>query len=211
MGRSMVLGWEMFVQVINGKVTDAAAVKALGERWYAELAPGATGWLGSTGGVSADNELVLLARFESAEAAQRNSDRPEQGEWWSEAKQCFTGEPTFYDYDDAIEVGGGGSDDAGFVQVMFGRTSDPARERELTKEFDPVGTGFRPDILGGIVGIDDDGTFTQAFYFTSEAEARVGEKQEIPDEMRESIEESMSRTSDLRYLDLTAPWFHSPR
>ena len=93
---------------------------------------------------------------------------------------------------------------------MFGRTSDPARERELTKEFDPVGTGFRPDILGGIVGIETTGPSPRR-RFTSEAEARVGEKQEIPDEMRESIEESMSRTSDLRYLDLTAPWFHSPR
>jgi hypothetical protein len=207
----MVLGVDMFVQVINGKVTDAAAVKALGERWYAELAPGATGWLGSTAGVTADSELVLLARFESAEAAQRNSDRPEQGEWWSEAKQCFTDEPTFYNFDDAIEVGGGGSDDAGFVQVMFGKTSDPARERELTKEFDPVGTGFRRDILGGIACIADDGTFTQAFYFTSESEARVGEKQEIPEELRESFEESMSMTSDLRYLDLTDPWLYSPR
>ena len=136
----------MFVQVINGKVSDAAAVKAMGERWYTELSPGATGWLGTTGGVTADGELVLLARFESAEAAQRNSDRPEQGEWWSEAKQHFADEPTFRNYDDVIEVGGGGSDDAGFVQVMFGRTSDPAREREITKEFDPVGPDFRPDI-----------------------------------------------------------------
>jgi hypothetical protein len=200
----------MFIQVINGHVTDAAAVKALGDRWSAELAPGATGWLGSTAGVTADNELVLLARFESADAAQRNSDRPEQGEWWSEAKQCFTDEPTFRNHDDVIEVGGGGSDDAGFVQVMFGRTSDPARERELTKEFQPD-TDFRPDILGGIACIDDDGTFTQAFYFTSEAEARVGEQQEVPEELRASFEESMSRTSDLRYLDLTDPWFYSPR
>ena len=201
----------MFVQVINGKVSDAAAVKALGERWYTELSPGATGWLGTTGGVTADGELVLLARFESAEAAQRNSDRPEQGEWWSEAKQHFADEPTFRNHDDVIEVGGGGSDDAGFVQVMFGRTSDPAREREITKEFDPVGSDFRPDILGGIACIDDDGSFTQAFYFTSEAEAREGEKQEVPEEMRASFEESMSRTSDLRYLDLTDPWFYSPR
>ena len=201
----------MFVQVINAHVSDAAAVKALGERWYAELAPGATGWLGSTAGVTADDELVLLARFESADAAQRNSDRPEQGEWWSEAEQQFTDEPTFRNYDDVIEVGGGGSDDAGFVQVMFGKTSDPAREREITKEFDPVDTGFRPDILGGIACIDDDGTFTQAFYFTSEAEARAGEKEEVPEAMRESFEESMSRTSDLRYLDLTDPWLYSPR
>ena len=46
-------------------------------------------------------------------------------------------------------------------------------------------------------------------YFTSEAEARVGEKKEIPEQMRASFEESMSRTSDLRYLDLTDPWLQS--
>ena len=199
----------MFVQVINGKVSDAAAVKAASERWYAELAPGATGWLGTTAGVTADGELVVLVRFESADAAQRNSDRPEQGQWWAEVRQHFTDEPTFGNYDDVIEIGGGGSDDAGFVQVMFGRTSDPAREREITKEFDSVDDDFRPDILGGIACIADDGTFTQAMYFTSEAEARVGEKKEIPEQMRASFEESMSRTSDLRYLDLTDPWLQS--
>jgi len=30
-------------------------------------------------------------------------------------------------------------------------------------------------ILGGVVGIQDDGTHFQAFYFTSEQEAREGE------------------------------------
>jgi hypothetical protein len=196
--------------VINGKVEDAAAMKALGDRWYAELAPGATGWLGSTGGVTADGELVLLARFESAAAAQRNSDRPEQGEWWAEAEKRFTDEPTFRNYDDVILMGGGGSDDAGFVQVMIGKTSDPARERELTQEFERIGPSFRPDILGSVACIDDDGSFAQAIYFTSEAEARVGEQQEMPEELRGAFEESMANTTELRYLDLSDPWFYTP-
>ena len=42
----------MFVQVITGKVTDAAAVRAAFDRWLDELAPGAKGWLGSTAGVT---------------------------------------------------------------------------------------------------------------------------------------------------------------
>lgn len=201
----------MFVQVINGKVDDAAALKALLDRWSTELGPSAAGWLGSTGGVTADGEAVMVARFESAEAARRNSDRPEQGEWWSEARNCFTAEPTFGDYNDAILVRGGGSDDAGFVQVMLGRTSDPGRERELTREFESATGDFRPDLLGGVVGIADDGTFAQAFYFTTEAEARVGEKQEMPEEFGDSFTEEMALTTELRYLDLTDPWVYSPR
>ena len=72
----------MFVQVIQGKVSDAAQVRAHLDKWVAEVAPGAIGWLGSTGGVTEDGNLIALVRFESEEAAQQNSDRPEQGEWW---------------------------------------------------------------------------------------------------------------------------------
>ena len=53
----------MFVQVIQGNVSDAAAVRARFERWRAELAPGADGWLGSTAGVTDDGRLVVVARF----------------------------------------------------------------------------------------------------------------------------------------------------
>jgi len=59
----------VFVQVITGKVTDAAAVRARFDRWLEELAPGAKGWLGSTAGVTDDGRVVVLARFESEEAA----------------------------------------------------------------------------------------------------------------------------------------------
>jgi len=201
----------MFVQVIKGKVADAAAVKELGERWYSDLAPGAAGWLGSTAGVTSDGEAVIVARFDSAEAARRNSDRPEQGEWWSEAEKCFTGAPTFGDYDNVALVRGGGSDAAGFVQVMLGRTSDPDRQRELTQEFESLGGNFRPDIVGGVVGINDDGNFAQAFYFTSEAEAREGEKAELSERFRDAVNEEMSLATDIRYLDLTDPWMYSAR
>ncbi len=74
-----VRGLIMFVQVITARTSDAAQVRAALDRWNEELAPGAEGWLGSTSGVTEDGRLVALARFESEEAAQRNSDRPEQG------------------------------------------------------------------------------------------------------------------------------------
>src|SRR5688572_13024274 len=81
----------MFVQVFQGPVSDPQQAKTLLERWAAELGPTADGWLGSTAGVTDDGTLVALARFESEEAARRNSDRPEQGEWWAQMAQVFTG------------------------------------------------------------------------------------------------------------------------
>ena len=53
----------MFVQVITGKVTDAAAVRARFDRWLEELAPGAKGWLGSTAGVTDDGRIVTIRSY----------------------------------------------------------------------------------------------------------------------------------------------------
>jgi hypothetical protein len=68
----------VFIQVIRGRVTNAEGLREQLDRWVSELAPGADGWLGSTGGTTDDGHLVLGARFESPEAARRNSARPEQ-------------------------------------------------------------------------------------------------------------------------------------
>ena len=44
----------MFIQVIQGKVADAEGLRTCLDRWLTDLQPGATGWLGSTGGVTDD-------------------------------------------------------------------------------------------------------------------------------------------------------------
>ena len=121
----------MFVQVIRGQVSDPEQVHAALNRWSGQLAAGAPGWLGSTAGVTGDGRFVALARFESAEAARRNSDRPEQGQWWMETSRLFTGEVIFRDSNDVTADVNGDPDTAGFVQVMQGRGSDPERAREL--------------------------------------------------------------------------------
>ena len=68
----------MFVQVIKGQVSDAADVQAAWNRWLDEMASDAIGWLGTTAGVTDDGTFVALARFESEEAARRNSERSAQ-------------------------------------------------------------------------------------------------------------------------------------
>ena len=85
----------MFVQVIQGHVSDAAQVRVQLDRWVEEVAPGAVGWLGALG-VTDDGRLVALARFESDEAARQNSDRPEQTAWWEQTATLSTDEPVFH-------------------------------------------------------------------------------------------------------------------
>jgi hypothetical protein len=151
--------------------------------------------------------LIAIARFESEEAAKKNSDRPEQDKWAGELAQYLEGAPTFHDCTDVDLVKGGGSDDAGFVQVIQGISSDPAKLRALGKEMDKELSESRPDVLGMLAAwhSDEPGHFTQAVYFTSEAEARKGESAESsgpPDEFANLM-------SDLSFLDLREPMLKS--
>ena len=197
----------MFIQVIQGKCSDETTMRRHLDRWTEELAPGAAGWLGGTYGMTDEGDFVGVVRFESREAAARNSTRPEQGEWWEQASRCFDGDVMFHDCDDAILMFDGGSDDAGFVQVIQGRVDDSQHFREfMSQPMDMLHTA-RPDIIGGTIAIDDDGWFTETIAFRSEAEARAGEAKEMPAEMNEMWNREMEQVKDMRYLDLHHPWF----
>jgi hypothetical protein len=199
----------VFIQIIQGMCRDSDQVHRLTEEWRSTLGPGAEGWLGGTYGVTDEGQFVGVVRFESREAAARNSARPEQGEWFERVRACFDGDVTFHDCDDAIVLLDGGSDSAGFVQVMQGRVSDPEHFREWMSQ--PMDTlhEARPEIIGGTVAIDEDGWFTETISFRSEAEAREGEKKEMPTDVREEMEREMASVQDLTYLDLHHPWFAS--
>jgi hypothetical protein len=203
----------VFVQVIQGQVTDARQVKQALDDWMERLSPGAEGWLGSTAGVTADGTFVASARFASAEAAQRNSGRALQGEWWSGLSKLFRGEAVFHDCSQVDVARAGGSDRAGFVQVMQGRTPDVARFRGMTRMFDDQFPDFRSDLVGFLSCLHDgeNGAFTLVNYFTSEQEARAAEREEPPAEVAEAMREGMDLMQDLRYYDLTEPWLYSPR
>ena len=202
----------MFAQIIRGKVFDPSAVRPVVDRWMTDLGPTATGWLGSTSGITAENEVFVLVRFESAEAAAANSDRPEQGQWWAEMAALFEGEPTFQDSTDVTVEKSGNPDDAGFVQVMTGQTSDPARAKELMSQDQPDMRSQRPDILGSVTVGHDEGKWTMVIYFTSEDEARKGEQKEMPPEAQKMMEEMMSLSVGAPgYLDIKEPWLDSPK
>jgi len=202
----------MFVQVIQGKVSDAGKVRVALDRWAQDLGPGASGWLGTTAGVTDDGRFVALARFESEEAARRNSDRPEQDQWWSETSKVFTGEPTFRDSRDVVVDVSGEPDNAGFVQVIQGRSSDPVRARELMGQDSSEWVAFRPDIIGSVEADHDGGDYTMALYFTSEEAAREGERKEPPQKLKQQMEEMDSLSVGAPdFFDLKQPWLYSPR
>jgi hypothetical protein len=203
----------MFVQVIQGKVTDPSQARAALDRWMQELAPGAVGWLGSTAGITDDGTFISLARFESEEAARRNSQRPEQDRWWTETSKVFAGEPTFHDSTDVdVDVSNGDPDRAGFVQIMQGRTTDPARVREIMQQDTDEWAKFRPDVIGSVSAGYGDGAYTMALYFTSEAEAREGERKEPPPAMKAQMDEMDKLTAEPpTFFDIKDPWLFSPR
>ena len=201
----------MFVQVIRGHVSDAAQVRAQLDKWQEEVAPGAVGWLGSTSGVTEDGRLIALVRFESEQAAQQNSDRPEQSAWWEEMAKLFGDEPEFHNSTSVDVDTPGDPAQARFVQVMQGRTSDPDRARELMASDPTDWAAFRPDILGTVQASHDGDAWTMALYFTNEEEARKGEQKEPPPEMQAMMKELEELSvGEPVYYDLKDPWLRAP-
>ena len=202
----------MFVEVIQGRASDAEALRAAMDRWTRELAPGASGWLGSTGGVTDDGRFIAVARFESVDAAAHNSQRPEQTRWWEEFERLLDGDITIRDSEDVTVDLTGDPEQAGFVQVMQGRVTDPDRARELMQQVPSEAmAAYRPDVLGSVQVGHEDGEWTQVIYFTSETAAREGERTEPPREMQAVMEE-MTKLSvgEPAFFDLRRPVLQSP-
>lgn len=199
----------MFIQIIQGRCTRQDDMRAHTDRWLREIAPHAEGWLGGTYGFTDDDRFVGVVRFESAELAAANATRADQQAWWAEAERLFDGPVEFHDAEKVLVMLDGGSDDAGFVQVIRGRIDDAAMlESELT-EMSNMLHQARPEIIGSTFAIEDDGTFTETVSFTSEDAARRGEQQAMPvtDEVRHLMQDWDRMTHDVTYLDLHRPWF----
>ena len=194
----------MFVQIIEGTTKNPDALIAAGDAWQEEVRPKAIGFLGVTAGVTADGKAFTLARFEDEAAARANSERPEQGAWFEKhLATAYDSPPTFTESSDITEFMGGGSNDAGFVQVMKSTGVDRAEVERLDKVFEGF-AGERADMLGGLRAWTGRDTCVEVMYFTSEADARKGEAAEMPDELKEAMGDfqGMGQTE---YLDLVDP------
>jgi hypothetical protein len=181
------------------------------DRWHSDLAAGATGWLGTTAGVTEDGRAIAVYRFESEDAARGMSERPDQEQWWTEAKQFFDGEPTVQFSSEVTLDLRGDPDQAGFVQFQQGRVSDPNRAKELMARHSDELAKLRPDVLGSIVAEHGDGAYTMVSYFASEADAREGEQKQAPPELQSDMQE-MAQLSigEPEYFDLPRAMILSP-
>lgn len=199
----------MFVQVMEGKVADPDRLRRQGERWASELQPGSIGFLGTTVGVSDDGRAVILARFESAEAAARNSERPEQGAWWAETERCFDGPVTFHDSSDVEVVLNGADPSAEFVQVMKYSVNDRERVQEIDRRFSERMPELRPDVLGSLRVWTSPDRCIDAVFFTSEADARENEAKPMPEDVQAEWSDMEGAMGEVEFIDLREPWHHT--
>jgi hypothetical protein len=108
---------------------------------------------------------------------------------------------------------GGGKDGAGFVQVMRGRITDADAFRKMHArlgELEAAMSKARPDVIGEVVAIHGDGTFTDTVYFTSEAAAREGEAnwENVTGDAKQLMDDLMAAITVDEYLDLRQPHMH---
>jgi hypothetical protein len=196
-------GGHMFIQVIKAKTSRRDEAMALMQEWNAETPPD-SGFLGGTFGFTDDNTFLGVVRFESKESAMANSDRPETSANAEKMAALMDGPPEFHDCDDVTVWMDGGSDDAGFVQVITGKTNDPAELKAVLSEDTSALREMRPEIIGGTLAIEADGTYFQTVAFTDEASAREGEQKPPPDDVRDRMQAAFGEST---YYDLRDPWF----
>jgi hypothetical protein len=201
----------MFIRVIQGRATNPPGIRRDLGRWQRLLAADADGWLGSTTGITEDGWSITAVRFASEAHARRNSNRPEQREWWRDASQHLArvavhDAPKVHTYRD------GGADQAGFVQVIQGHSDDLERMASLGRDQEEVLAREAPHILGVTVAehADRPGDFTQILYFTSEQDARRFEQERSAEDDEPVLEQLRSLMTDLRCFDLRDPQMLSP-
>jgi hypothetical protein len=120
-------------------------------------------------------------------------------------------EPATVRESDSVEfLAGGGSDDAGFVQVIEGHTSSRDEFMRLERELENGGfMTDRPDFIGSTLVFWPDGAWVEVAYFTSEGEVREGEKRGLSPRVAAVFDEWQRVAAPTSYLDLTDPWLVS--
>ena len=195
----------MFIQVIHGKTSRGDELRSLAEAWRDEGGVGAVGYLGGTYGVTDGGDFLGVIRFASRDEAMANSARPETGAFAEKMAVLMDGPVEFHDCDDVTTLLDGGSDEAGFVQVIAGHVDDPGPIKALAHDTGDL-RAMRPEIIGGTLALKPDGTYFQTIYFTDEDSARKGEQMEPPAEVRVELDTMMAGA---RFYDLHRPWFAS--
>jgi len=197
----------MFIQMVQGECSRRIEMRRLVDNWCTVIAD-EEGWLGGTYGFTDDNRFVGIVRFTDSQACIEAAQRPFAASFWAQALELLDSDVEIHQSDDVTLMFDGGSEDAGFVQVLTGQLKDAAQMRYLVADQDMTAMlhATRPEILGATLAISQDGTFTETIAFTDEALARRGEAIRMPEQVQRTLEEAVA---DVEYLDLRNPWFAS--
>lgn len=197
----------MFIQMVQGACSQQDDMRMLVDDWCGSMR-GRYGWLGGTYGFTDDGRFIGVCRFDGITSARDWARDIDAGLWWATAESLMDSEPEIHESGDVTMMLDGGSDSAGFVQVMRGRVANADALKRIMS--DPEMTSMlhqaRPEIIGATLAIEDDGTFTETVAFTDEAAARVGEQS---DAYSDQADEFSSTMEDVQYIDLHHPWFGS--
>jgi hypothetical protein len=201
----------MFIRVIQGRATNPPGIRRDLGRWQRMLAADADGWLGSTAGITPDGWCVTVVGFASEAHARRNSDRPEQREWWRDASQHLA-RIAVHDAPQVHVYRNGGADQAGFVQVIQGYSDDLERMASLGRDQKQVLAREAPQILAMTLAEHADwpGDFTQIMYFTSEQDARRFAQEPLAKPDEPVLERLRSLMTNSRCFDLRDPQILNP-
>jgi hypothetical protein len=196
----------VFIQMIQGACARQDEMRHLVDDWCGRMAD-RPGWLGGTYGFTDDDCFIGVGRYEDRDACAMWCKDPEAAPYWAAAAELFDESCDIFESDDVSIMLAGGSDDAGFVQVMHGRVSDPDRLRHLLTDttMTTMLHDARPEIIGATFALQGDGTSTETVAFTDEEAARNGERVHMPEDVAAELEAAMGA---VEYIDLHAPWFH---
>lgn len=186
------------IRVFTGRTDDPDELKGRLDRQQEVLA-GTPAWASTTAGVTDEGRSIAVVRFEAVGSAGDHADRDPSAT------------VTVEDYPGVDVYLGGESGTAGFVQVFTGTAADIDRFRAIGEEMAPRFAVHRPEETGDVVGWRPDGRFVFAGYYTSEEEARAGEKTDVPADLQARWDEWHGLCRDLVYFDLRRPWVWARR
>jgi hypothetical protein len=187
----------MFTEVIQGHTNDPAAARRNLERWART-----TGATNITAGVTADGRFIAVTTFGSEASA-----RATNADW----HDLLDGHVTVTNGTRTDIFTTGDLARARFVQIVQGQVTDLNAARWHKDALQEELAAHLPCLLGTLTVEHDEERFTRVLYFTTETEARAGER-DMPAAVRRRDEPALRLlVGPLEFLDLRDPWLLSPQ
>lgn len=194
----------MFVRMLRARVSAKPLLRNAWDQLGDSLGK-IPGWRCMVGGIDRDGGFFGTIEFTDPGAAHHAWTDGEVSRWLQEVQRSLDNVDERESADGEILLPGP-RNEAGFIQFIQARTSDKPRWKAINDAMQEVMRSHRPEVLAATIAWNDDDSFLETVYFTSEQEAREGESREFPGGMAGLFGELMDLVSDLSYTDLRSPW-----